>query len=75
MADEMKTGSSPLCPDSAEAPSDNCHDDVVAENAEDMQGDKDSDACQPPLTKNQLKKLKKKEKWLKRLPDKRFVLS
>ena len=72
MADETKTGSSPLCPTPTDAPSKHCHGDVIAE---DMQGDKDSDTCQPSLTKNQLKKLKKKEKWLKRLPDKRFVLS
>ena len=72
MADEVKTGSSPLGPDSADSPGDRCHDDIMAT---DKQGGKDSDACQPPLTKRQLKKQKKLERWLKRLPDKRFVLS
>ncbi|KAK2189610.1 hypothetical protein NP493_101g05011 [Ridgeia piscesae] len=40
-------------------------------SSEDKTTDKDSDTCQHPLTKRQLKKLKKQERWLKIKPDKR----
>ena len=43
-------------------------------SSEDKTTDKDSDTCQHPLTKRQLKKLKKQERWLKIKPDKRLIV-
>ncbi|KAI0217164.1 tRNA (guanine(9)-N1)-methyltransferase [Lamellibrachia satsuma] len=56
------------CPTTADTGRDFCQGDV---SSEDKPNDKDFDTCQPVLTKRQLKKLKKQERWLKIKPDKR----
>ena len=60
------------CPTTADTGRDCCHGDV---SSEDKPNDKDFDTCQPVLTKRQLKKLKKQERWLKIKPDKRLLFS